>query len=306
MNIRIEGLPDSVQPGAVRLPAIAASRRPPEEFLATPDWDAARAVDGLRCLAFADARIAVLQTGEDALLPPPGPELEARLRKQAGDHGAFALDGFLTYQALDNSTWTTAEEARFANLQIGQERPGQVQFLALQALALGDEDLTALTLERRMARARQIAPFQGPLQPMHCQEGERRERLVERARREGTPGILWLRRDAPYRPGGDDLVFSPLAEQLNVWAVGLTPSSHPALLLAAVEVAEESPEGLRSVAQVQAGLSPDAIHRLSAAIARHGRAAVVVACHGRTPGGRLWQPRFVRLADEADVQCEAP
>jgi len=154
--------PDWVEPMAATLT---------QERFTGPEWIFERKFDGIRLLAFKDARNVRLFSRNR--LPQDYPSIAQAIADLPVRE--VILDGEVT------GVWG---------------RPGKVAYHVFDILWFDGQDLRPLPLEARRARLREL-PLREPLQRVAELSGEQ---PWERASREGWEGVVAKRRDSPYEP----------------------------------------------------------------------------------------------------------
>ena len=162
-----------------------------------PKWD------GFRTLVFRDGDEILLQSRDEKPMNRYFPELLAPLAKALPDRcvvdgevvivGAAGLD----FEALLLRIHPAASRVKL----LAEETPAS--FVAWDLLALGDEDLRELLLEKRRERLEQV--LEGAVPPVHLSPATRDRALAEdwfrRFEGAGLDGVMAKRLEAPYRAG---------------------------------------------------------------------------------------------------------
>jgi len=162
-----------------------------------PKWD------GFRTLVFRDDDEILLQSRDEKPMNRYFPELIAPLAKALPDRcvvdgevvivGAAGLD----FEALLLRIHPAASRVKL----LAEETPAS--FVAWDLLALGDEDLRELPLEKRRERLEQV--LGGAVPPVHLSPATRDRALAEdwfrRFEGAGLDGVMAKRLEAPYRAG---------------------------------------------------------------------------------------------------------
>src|SRR5438094_4548425 len=162
-----------------------------------PKWD------GFRTLVFRDGADIMLQSRDEKpmnryfpeLLPP----LLAMLPERCVVDGEVVIVGRrgLNFEALLLRIHPAASRVKL----LAEETPAS--FVAWDLLALGDEDLRELPLEKRRERLEQV--LEGAVPPVHPSPATRDRSLAEdwfrRFEGAGLDGVMAKRLDAPYRAG---------------------------------------------------------------------------------------------------------
>ena len=162
-----------------------------------PKWD------GFRTLVSRDDDEILLQSRDEKPMNRYFPELIAPLAKALPDRcvvdgevvivGAAGLD----FEALLLRIHPAASRVKL----LAEETPAS--FVAWDLLALGDEDLRELLLEKRRERLEQV--LEGAMPPVHLSPATRDRALAEdwfrRFEGAGLDGVMAKRLEAPYRAG---------------------------------------------------------------------------------------------------------
>ena len=171
-------------PGGAELMKAVLNRDP----FSDPDWIYERKLDGIRCLAIADAGGVRMLSRNDLALGGRYPEIASALAAQDGHR--FAVDGEIV--AFDGAQTSFAALTRRGHEQIA------VFYYLFDLLWLDGFDVRALGLRRRKRLLRGALSFEDPLRlsPHRNRDGER---MFAQACRKGWEGVVAKRADAPYR-----------------------------------------------------------------------------------------------------------
>jgi len=184
-------------PLAPMLSAAAGALPPGEGWLFEPKWD------GFRTLVFRDGGKIVLQSRDEKPMERYFPELLAPLAEQLPDR--CVLDGEIVIAGPNGLDF----EALLLRIHPAESRvkllaaQTPASYVAWDLLALGDEDLREIPLERRRAKLDKLLKNAAP--PLHLSPATRDRALAEewfrRFEGAGLDGVMAKRLDAPYRAG---------------------------------------------------------------------------------------------------------
>jgi bifunctional non-homologous end joining protein LigD len=170
-----------------------------KEAFSDPAWIYERKLDGVRALAFRDAKGARVVSRTGRLLNAGYPELVEALESDPcsgfvadGEIVAFK-DGITSFSRLQGRMGISDPEAA--------RRTGIAVFLYLfDLLRVDGRDVTSVPLRERKQLLRSSLAFHGPVRfmPHRNQDGER---LYREACRKGLEGLIAKRADSPYVHG---------------------------------------------------------------------------------------------------------
>jgi bifunctional non-homologous end joining protein LigD len=279
-----------------------------EERFSDPSWVFERKLDGLRCLAFKDARgVRMLSRNKlsyNERFPAIAHELEA---DPASD---FVIDGEIVAFAHGKSTFET--------LQQRGEHPAQIYLYVFDILFAGGEDVGPLPWRERKALLRDTLRFDGPVRLTQHRNRDG-EKLFREACKKGWEGLIAKRADAPYKHGRsrDWLKFKCGFEQELVVG-GYTAPRGSRTDLGALLVGHYDDGTLRYAGKVGTGFTRATLHDLAGKLGKIERddspfadpirerdvtwvepkLVAQIGFSEWTRDGRLRHPRFLGLRDD--------
>ena len=254
-----------------------------DDRFSDPDWIYERKLDGIRCLAFKDARGVRLRSRNDLPLDGRFGEVAAALERDAV--ADVVLDGEVV--AFDGA------QTSFARLQQRGERPVAVFYYVFDLLALDGKDVTDEPLRARKALLREALAFEDPLR-FTTHRNRDGEALFAEACRKGWEGVIAKRADSPYTHGRsrDWLKFKCSAEQELVIG-GFTAPRGSRTDLGALLLGYHDAEGLRYAGKVGTGFTRATLRDLAERLAPLRRADSPFADAVRERTATWVEPRLV-------------
>jgi bifunctional non-homologous end joining protein LigD len=161
-----------------------------EERFSDPKWVFERKLDGLRCLAFKDAKRVRMLSRNKLSFNERFPAIAEALRTDAASD--FVVDGEIVAFARGASTFET--------LQQRGEHPAQIYLYVFDILYAEGEDVSALPWRERKALLRKTLQFDGPIRLTPHRNGNGEE-LFREACRKGWEGLIAKRADSRYVHG---------------------------------------------------------------------------------------------------------
>ncbi len=159
-----------------------------EERFSDKEWVFEKKWDGIRCLAFRDAKGKVaLRSRNDLPLDSRFPDVAAAIKEQ-----------LTTSAVLDGEV--VAFRGKHSSFEELQQHGTKVFYYVFDVLYLDGHDVRELPLRERKQLLRAHVHFDGPLR-FTAHRNEAGEDEYRKACARGDEGVIAKRADAPYRPG---------------------------------------------------------------------------------------------------------
>jgi ATP-dependent DNA ligase len=299
--------PDALQPGLVHTMQAVDASLPREYFVENDAYYGQPKRDGFRNVLFATGDMVAHQSRSTSAMGSIDADLEGAVKRVAGAVGPFILDGERYYLSAKGSEHRTAAQAAAANIEAGN---GEILPIAVygvfKALFAGGKDLRDCSEDERINAGRRIAAMIGEANSGTAKvemlptaaTPEEKKKMIERQKREGREGEIWVRKDCAYTGGKGhktDMIRTKYVDESIYTVIAITTSKERKGGVASIEVAGENGIPVGSVGtgfHDSLGKELVKLHRQTP-----GGVRVLVRHQGTTEQGKLWHARVLEIVN---------
>lgn len=287
----IEGLPAHLQPGKIATLQPQDLIEDLEFYLASEEYWAQPKIDGYRLLAICTIDQIWYQKRSLKLDSTPSLEIEAALRQLASQLGTLIIDGELTWLDAHMDEHRTSAQAATANINMQHPEATPIAYyMIFDCLYMNGSDLTLLSFKDRYVCIHTLESLLW--NQVRCtgtyQLEDSKRGLVQRQKEEGHEGVVFRKINEPYTAGKSKTAFRHKFLTEHVLTVTeLTTTTADGRLFGAMGT---------ELGLVGTGFSDaDQVQLYELFFA--GNLVIEVVSQGLTENGKLWHPRYVKVAE---------
>jgi bifunctional non-homologous end joining protein LigD len=298
----IKGLADSLQPGKIATSQAENLKEDLEWYVNNDRFWAQPKIDGIRLLAFA-APTPAYQNRTLATPLLPSDEIDTGLELLNAMKGMWILDGELYYEDADGGEHRTAAQADTVNGALDIPEPRTlVRYAIFDCLMAGGKDLTAQPFAERLKYAVEATEFLAISTGDGGFMTSESFRYVATVKSHTDKAVMVAQQLAGEREG---VIFRDCSSSYIPGKSGTT-YRHKFLsefVLDVIELTETDAEGrpfgaiVTEMGRIGTGFTQEQMREIAAAF-EAGPLRIEVTSQGLTEYGKLWHPRFNKIAEE--------